>query len=92
MEGAKKQSTSDRILERLNTNRISRFESPVTNHPSVDDIQQFNFSVRQRLATLHRVSTEMNDADQRRLLSAMAVKLERNQQLGRWPEGGKSQK
>ena len=38
--------TSDRILERLNTNRFSRFESPVTNHPSVDDIQQFNFSVR----------------------------------------------
>ncbi len=60
--------------------------------------------VRQRLATPHRVSTEMNDAErvrgrvrqntepnaeQRRLLSAMQVKLERNQQLGRWPEGVK---
>ena len=31
----------------------------------------------------------MNDAEQRQLLSAMAVKLERNQQLGRWPEGVK---
>ena len=36
-----------------------------------------------------RQNTEPN-AEQRRLLSAMAVKLERNQQLGRWPEGVES--
>ena len=35
-----------------------------------------------------RQNTEPN-AEQRRLLSAMTVKLERNQQLGRWSEAVK---
>lgn len=58
-------------------------------------------TVRRRLATLHRTSTQMNAAEgvqvrvrqntepnveQRRLLSAMGVKWRRKQRIGRWPE------